>query len=153
MREFEKISFKQFCKDVKKDRELYNKYKTPERDSISSAGYDIALLEDIELKPNETIKIPTGIKAYFENDEVLILVVRSSMGFKFNVRLVNQIGIVDADYYNNKDNEGHIFIKIQNEGKETVKFKAGEAVAQGIFLKYLTTKSDKNLGLSRSSDY
>ena len=135
MREFEKISFKQFCKDVKKDRELYNKYKTPERDSISSAGYDIALLEDIELKPNETIKIPTGIKAYFENDEVLILVVRSSMGFKFNVRLVNQIGIVDADYYNNKDNEGHIFIKIQNEGKETVKFKAGEAVAQGIFLK------------------
>ena len=153
MREFEKISFKQFCKDVKKDRELYNKYKTPERDSISSAGYDIALLEDIELKPNETIKIPTGIKAYFENDEVLILVVRSSMGFKFNVRLVNQVGIVDADYYNNKDNEGHIFIKIQNEGKETVKFKAGEAVAQGIFLKYLTTKSDKNLGLSRSSDY
>ena len=153
MREFEKISFKQFCKDVKKDRELYNKYKTPERDSISSAGYDIALLEDIELRPNETIKIPTGIKAYFENDEVLILVVRSSMGFKFNVRLVNQIGIVDADYYNNKDNEGHIFIKIQNEGKETVKFKAGEAVAQGIFLKYLTTKSDKNLGLSRSSDY
>ena len=153
MREFEKISFKQFCKDVKKDRELYNKYKTPERDSISSAGYDIALLEDIELKPNETIKIPTGIKAYFENDEVLILVVRSSMGFKFNVRLVNQIGIVDADYYNNKDNEGHIFIKIQNEGNETVKFKAGEAVAQGIFLKYLTTKSDKNLGLSRSSDY
>ena len=153
MREFEKISFKQFCKDVKKDRELYNKYKTPERDSISSAGYDIALLEDIELKPNETIKIPTWIKAYFENDEVLILVVRSSMGFKFNVRLVNQIGIVDADYYNNKDNEGHIFIKIQNEGKETVKFKAGEAVAQGIFLKYLTTKSDKNLGLSRSSDY
>ena len=105
------------------------------------------------MKPNETIKIPTGIKAYFENDEVLILVVRSSMGFKFNVRLVNQIGIVDADYYNNKDNEGHIFIKIQNEGKETVKFKAGEAVAQGIFLKYLTTKSDKNLGLSRSSDY
>ena len=153
MREFEKISFKQFCKDVKKDRELYNKYKTPERDSISSAGYDIALLEDIELKPNETIKIPTWIKAYFENDEVLILVVRSSMGFKFNVRLVNQIGIVNADYYNNKDNEGHIFIKIQNEGKETVKFKAGEAVAQGIFLKYLTTKSDKNLGLSRSSDY
>ena len=153
MREFEKISFKQFCKDVKKDRELYNKYKTPERDSISSAGYDIALLEDIELKPNETIKIPTGIKAYFENDEVLILVVRSSMGFKFNVRLVNQIGIVDADYYNNKDNEGHIFIKIQNEGKETVKFKAGEAIAQGIFLKYLATKSDKNLGIERSSDY
>lgn len=153
MRDFEKISFEQFSKDVKEDKELYNKYKLPIRDSIASAGYDIFLLEDIELKPNETIKIPTGIKAYFENDEVLVLVVRSSMGFKFNVRLVNQVGIVDADYYNNKDNEGHIFVKIQNEGKETVNFKAGEAIAQGIFLKYLTTKSDKNLGLDRSSDY
>ena len=121
MRDFEKISFKQFCKDVKEDIELYNKYKLPIRDSIASAGYDILLLEDIELK--------------------------------FNVRLVNQVGIVDADYYNNKDNEGHIFIKIQNEGKETVKFKAGEAIAQGIFLKYLATKSDKNLGIERSSDY
>lgn len=153
MRDFEKISFKQFSKDVKEDENLYNEYKLPIRDSIASAGYDIFLLEDIELKPNETIKIPTGIKAYFENDEVLVLVVRSSMGFKFNVRLVNQVGIVDADYYNNKDNEGHIFVKIQNEGKETVNFKAGEAIAQGIFLKYLTTKSDKNLGLDRSSDY
>lgn len=153
MRDFEKISFKQFCKDVKEDIELYNKYKLPIRDSIASAGYDILLLEDIELKPNEIIKIPTGIKAYFENDEVLLLVVRSSMGFKFNVRLVNQVGIVDADYYNNKDNEGHIFVKIQNEGKETVKFKTGEAIAQGIFLKYLATKSDKNLGIERSSDY
>ena len=103
MRDFEKISYKQFCKDVKED-EI--------RDSIASAGYDILLLEDIELKPNETIKISTGIKAYFENDEVLILVVRSSMGFKFNIRLVNQVGIIDSDYYNNKDNEGHIFVKI-----------------------------------------
>lgn len=153
MRDFEKISFKQFCKDIKEDEKLYNEYKLPTRDSIASAGYDILLLEDIELKPNETIKIPTGIKAYFEKDEVLILVVRSSMGFKFNIRLVNQVGIIDADYYNNKDNEGHIFVKIQNEGKETVKFKAGEAIAHGIFLKYLTTKSDKNLGLDRGSDY
>lgn len=153
MRDFEKISYKQFCKDVKEDEKLYNEYKLPIRDSIASAGYDILLLEDIELKPNETIKISTGIKAYFENDEVLILVVRSSMGFKFNIRLVNQVGIIDSDYYNNKDNEGHIFVKIQNEGKETVKFKAGEAIAQRIFLKYLTTKSDKNLGLDRGSDY
>ena len=68
MRDFEKISYKQFCKDVKEDEKLYNEYKLPIRDSIASAGYDILLLEDIELKPNETIKISTGIKAYFEND-------------------------------------------------------------------------------------
>ena len=65
------------------------------------------------------------------------------MGFKYNIRLVNQVGVIDADYYNNKN----------NEGKETINFKAGEAIAQGIFLKYLITKSDSDLGLERESDY
>lgn len=153
MRDFEKISFDQFCKDIKDDKKLYDNYKLPIRDSIASAGYDLFLIEDLELKPNEIAKLPTGLKAYFENDEVLIIVVRSSTGFKYNIRLVNQVGVIDADYYNNKDNEGHIFVKVQNEGKETVKIKAGEAIVQGMFLRYLTTKSDKNLGLKRKSDY
>ena len=153
MRDFEKISYKQFCKDVCNDKNLYDNYKLPVRDSKLTAGYDIYLLEDIELKPNEIVKLPTGIKSYFQNDEVLMIVVRSSTGFKYNIRLVNQIGIIDADYYNNPNNEGHIFIKVQNEGKETVKFKAGDAIAQGLFLKYLTTKSDIDLGLDRGSDY
>lgn len=75
------------------------------------------------------------------------------MGFKHNVRLVNQVGVIDSDYYNNKDNEGHIFIKIQNDGTEVLNFKYGEAIAQGIFVKYLTTKSDIKLDLERESDY
>ncbi len=129
MRDFEKISFAQFCKDVCSDKKLYDSYKLPIRDSKLTAGYDIYLLEDLELRQNEIIKLPTGIKAYFQADEVLLIVVRSSMGFKHNIRLVNQVGVIDADYYNNKNNEGHIFIKIQNQGTETVKFKAGEAIA------------------------
>lgn len=153
MRDFEKISFKQFAKDIKEDKRLYVEYKLPIRDSKTTAGYDLFLIYDIEIKPNEIIKIPTGLKAFFEDDEVLLIFVRSSMGFKYNIRLVNQVGIIDSDYYNNKDNEGHIFIKIQNEGKETVKIKAGEAIAQGIFIKYLTTESDNNLGMERKSDY
>lgn len=153
MRDFEKISFKQFCKDVKEDKELYDSYKLPIRDSVGTAGYDIFLLEDLEIKPGEIVKLPTGVKSYFENDEVLLIVVRSSTGFKYNIRMVNQVGVIDADYYNNKDNEGHIFIKIQNEGDKTVNFKAGDAVAQGIFMKYLTTDSDSNLGIERTSDY
>jgi len=153
MRDFEKISFEQFCKDVCNDKKMYDNYKLPIRDSKSTAGYDIYLLEDLELKPNDIIKLPTGIKSYFNDDEVLLIVVRSSMGFKYNIRLVNQVGVIDADYYNNENNEGHIFIKIQNEGEQTVSFKAGEAIAQGIFLKYLTTKSDMDLGLKRESDY
>lgn len=153
MRDFEKISFEQFSKDICNNKNLYNNYKLPIRDSKLTAGYDIFLLEDLELKPNEIVKLPTGIKAYFQDNEVLLIVIRSSMGFKYNIRLVNQIGIIDSDYYNNKDNEGHIFIKIQNEGKETITFKAGEAIAQGIFMNYLVTKSDMDLGLERESDY
>ena len=153
MRDFEKISFEQFCKDVCNDKKIYDNYKLPVRDSKLTAGYDIYLLQDLELKPNEIIKLPTGIKAYFQDDEVLLIVVRSSAGFKYNIRLVNQVGVIDADYYNNKNNEGHIFVKIQNEGTETVKFKAGESLAQGIFMKYLTTNSDSKLSIERRSEY
>lgn len=153
MRDFEKISYEQFSKDVKKNKKLYKNYELPKRTSKLAAGYDIYLLEDLELKPNEIKKLPTGIKSYFNDDEVLLIVVRSSMGFKYSIKLVNQIGVIDADYYNNKDNEGHIFIKIKNEGNEVVSFKAGEAIAQGIFIKYLTTDSDNNLEVERKSDY
>lgn len=153
MRDFEKISFSQFCKDVSKDKALYERYKLPIRSSKLTAGYDIFLLEDLELKPNESVKLPTGIKSYFLDDEVLLILVRSSMGFKYCIKLVNQVGVIDADYYNNKNNEGHIFVKVKNEGNEVVKFMAGEAIVQGIFMKYLTTGSDLNLDLERGSSY
>lgn len=153
MRDFEKISFKQFSKDINDNKELYNSIKIPQRDSNCTAGYDIYLLNDIKLEPNQILKIPTGLKCYFEKDEVLLLVVRSSMGFKYNIRLCNQVGVIDSDYYDNKDNEGHIWLIIQNEGNTCVEFSQGEAIAQGIFLKYLTTKSDETLKIERRSDY
>lgn len=153
MRDFEKISFEQFRKDVTNDYNEYENYKLPSRDSIKTAGYDIFLLSDIELKPGEIKKIPTGIKSHFEDDEVLLLIVRSSMGFKYNVRMCNQTGVVDADYYNNEDNEGHIWIRIQNEGNEVFRLKKGEAIVQGIFLKYLSTEIDSNRNIKRKSDY
>ena len=81
------------------------------------------------------------------------MIVRSSMGFKYNVRLCNQVGDIDADYYNNIDNEGHIWLKIQNEGNEIFRLKKGEAIVQGLFFKYLTTKSDMDKDLQRNSDY
>ena len=153
MRDFEKISFEQFSKDVRNDKELYNEIKIPQRDSDSTAGYDICLLNDLELNPGEIVKLPTGLKSFFEKDEVLLLVVRSSMGFKYNIRLCNQVGVIDADYYNNKDNEGHIWIRVQNEGDKTVELHKGDAIVQGIFMRYLTTNSDETLQLERRSDY
>ena len=153
MRDFEKISFKQFKKDIVDDINLYSEYKLPYRDSDSTAGYDIFLLEELILQPGESKKVPTGIKSFFDKDEVLLLVVRSSMGFKYNLRLCNQIGVIDSDYYNNSDNEGHIWIKIQNEGENVLKFNRGEAIVQGMFFKYLTTNTDSKIDLKRRSDY
>ena len=153
MRDFEKISFEQFEKDGLGTKEQYDEYKLPARSSSRTAGYDIYLLEDLVIAPGEIKKLPTGVKARFLDDEVLFLFVRSGMGFKHNIRLCNQVGVVDADYYNNKNNEGHIWVKIQNEGDKVVEMKKGEAVVQGIFMKYLVTDSDNNLNKDRVGKY
>lgn len=153
MRCFEKISFEQFKKDVKDDKELYKTYTIPKRETKYAAGYDFFSLENFVLKPNEIIKIPTGIKSNMNDDEVLLLVVRSSMGFKYNVRLCNQVGVIDKDYYNNKDNEGHIFIKLQNEGNKDYVVQKGDAICQGMFIKYLTVDDEAEKFKNRTSDY
>ncbi len=153
MRCFEKISFEQFSKDISDDRELYETYNLPRRDTKFAAGYDIYSLEDFILKPTEIIKIPTGVKANMNDDEVLLLVDRSSQGFKYNVRMCNQIGVIDKDYYNNKDNEGHIFVKLQNEGDKDYIVKKGDAIIQGLFIKYLTVDNEDDKFKIRESDY
>ncbi len=152
MRKFEKISFEQFKKDVCDDIELYNEYSLPRRMSKKAAAYDFFALYDYTLMPGEIKKIPTGIKAQFEEDEVLILVCRSSMGFKYNVRMCNQMGVIDSDYYNNSDNEGHMWIRIQNEGEEPYNVKKGQGMIQGMFMKYLITDDDDPVKKERKTD-
>lgn len=137
-RYFEKISFEQFKKDVSDNKYLYDEYLLPRRATKNSGGYDFFAIEDVVIEPGERKKFPTGYKAKFMNDEILMIVVRSSMGFKYNVRMCNQVGIIDSDYYNNLDNEGHMWMCLQNEGNETYVIKKGTAYGQGIFLKYLT---------------
>jgi len=144
MRKFEKISFEQFKKDVEDDINLYNSYLLPTRKTKNSAGYDISSLKDFVLKPNETIKLPTGIKIAMEDDEVLMIFVRSSQGFKYNIRMCNQVGIIDSDYYNNESNEGHLYVRLQNEGEIDYIVKKGDAICQAIFTKYLITDNDES---------
>lgn len=151
MRSFEKISFEQFKKDIIDDINLYNEYKLPERSTKNSAGYDFFALYDYTLKPGEIKKIPTGVKTKMNSDEVLFLIDRSSMGFKYNVRMCNQVGVIDSDYYNNNDNEGHIWIKIQNEGQKDYVVKKGDAMIQGIFIKYLTVDDEEEIQNERVS--
>ena len=120
----------------------YQEYNLPRRSSKHSAGYDFLAVKDYVIRPKEILKIPTGVKARMQGDEVLLIVVRSSMGFKYNVRLTNQVGVIDSDFYNNIDNEGHIFISLQNEGDKDYVIEKGEAYAQGIFMKYLLSDDD-----------
>ena len=137
-RYFEKISFERFSLDVKNDRKLYDEYKLPRRASKNSCGYDFLAMEDYIIHPGEIKKIPTGYKAKFLSDEMLMIVVRSSMGFKYNVRMCNQVGVIESDYYNNISNEGHMWVALQNEGDKDYIINKGDAYAQGIFIKFLT---------------
>ena len=146
MRKFYKISKDEFSKLNLSD-DLYDTYKLPERSTLFSAGYDFVSLYDCVIYPKEIKKIPTGIKADMEEDEVLLLIVRSSMGFKYNVRMCNQVGIIDADYYGNSSNGGHIFVCLENEGDEVIEIKKGDRFVQGIFIPYLITDDDNTTDL------
>lgn len=147
MRGFEKISFEEFKKSFGDNLSLYQEYELPKRSSKHSAGYDFLAVKDYVIKPKEILKIPTGVKVRMQENEVLLIVVRSSMGFKYNVRLTNQVGVIDSDFYNNIDNEGHIFISLQNEGDKDYVINAGEAYSQGIFINYLLSDDDTAKGI------
>lgn len=150
---FEKVSFEQFKKDYTETfsndynlKNIFNDIKLPHRATQGSAGYDFYLPIDITLRPNETIKIPTGIKAKINTGWFLGLFPRSSLGFKYRLQLNNTVGIIDSDYYNNKNNEGHIFIKLTNRTNESkvIELKKGDAFAQGIFLEFGITEDDNS---------
>ena len=145
MRKFEKISFEQFAKDIKNDKKLYDEYKKPIRKTKLSAGYDFMAIEDITINPGEIVTIPTGIKAVFPEDETLLLFVRGSVGYHWNVRMCNQVAIIDSDFYNNVGNEGHMWFALQNEGDKTFIIKKGESFGQGIFIKYFVVDDEEDI--------
>ena len=142
MRKLEKISFSQFSHDICDDKKLYDEYNLPRRATIKSAGYDFYAISDFVIHPGEVLKIPTWIKVNMNDDEAFMLYVRSSMGFKYNVRMTNQVGVIDADYYNNSDNEGHMWFSLQNHGDKDFVVKKGQAFGQGVFSKFLITDDD-----------
>ena len=145
MRKFEKISFEQFVKDVKDDRMLYDNIELPKRSTKTSAGYDIRSVEDGIIKPGQTMIFKTGLKVCMNPDEVLYIYSRSSQGYKYNVCLINSVGVIDSDYYNNPDNEGHFSVKLINLGDKDFEVKVGDKIAQGVFMKFLTVDDDEEI--------
>lgn len=119
----------------------------PKRKTTESAGYDIECAEAVTIAPGEMKFVPTGLKAFMNYDEYLAIHIRSGMAVKRRLMLVNSTGIIDSDYYNNEDNEGHILIALVNMGTEPVSLDKGERVAQGIFSKYLITNDDNATGI------
>ena len=149
---FEKVSFEQYREDwlkkapgteEKRIREIYEQIRLPKRATSGSAGYDFYAPCGISLKPGETVKVLTGIRARIDEGWVLTLYPRSGLGFRYRLQLNNTVGVIDSDYYGS-DNEGHIQAKITNdsrEGKE-LKLEAGTGFMQGIFLEYGITEDD-----------
>lgn len=118
----------------------------PIRKTARAAAYDIEAAEDtiipsFKLGQKPTL-IPTGIKAYMKEDEVLMLFPRSSSPKKQGIMFPHSAGIIDGDYYENINNDGHIMIQCINIKDEDVVIKKGEAVAQAMFQRFLKTDDD-----------
>lgn len=117
----------------------------PKRSTKNAAGYDIEAAEDTivpvytpGIKPT---LIPTGLKAYCQNDECFFLLSRSS-GPKNGLLTPHGLGLIDADYYGNASNDGHFMVQVFNCSDKEILVKKGDKIAQVVFTKYLIIDND-----------
>lgn len=159
---FEKVSFEQWILDAHRKnidelspeetlqfQEEYASIKLPRRATSHSAGYDIFSTFDFGISQQQDVKLPLGWKIYLKDDEFLMVVPRSGLGFKYYTRLANSVGIIDSDYADNQDNEGHCWIKLRNEGFTHLQIKKGEAIAQAIIVPFRLVDGDSFDGAKR----
>ena len=121
----------------------------PKRQTSKSAGYDLESATTITIEPQAIKLVPTGLKVMVPSDEALFIFPRSSLGIKKGLMMSNSVGIIDADYYNNPDNEGHIMVPLYNFRNEPVTIEKGERIAQGVFLSYHKTSDDTTVDIQR----
>ncbi len=141
---FEKVSFGLFAADLAdyfpdNPRYAYERLTLPARATSSSAGYDFVTPVDIHIERGQSVKVPTGIRCSMLPEYVLTLYPRSGLSLKYGTRLLNTVGVIDADYYFSS-NEGHIILCLTAEGP--VDLTAGQKIVQGIFLPYGITIDD-----------
>lgn len=145
--EYSKSIMKMFCSDNDFEKNLtidveatYNDLKLPTRSTKHSAGYDFIAPFTFKVEKNKKYVIPTGIKCEMSEDKVLLCFPRSSYGFKYGFRMLNTIPVIDSDYYNNSDNEGHIMLGFMTD-KDMV-IKKGDKLFQAVITKFYTTEDD-----------
>mgnify|MGYP002567729819 FL=1 len=124
----------------------YKYVNLPKRKTKQSAGYDIESAVNVVINPGETKLIPTGIKVYMDENEWLGIYIRSSLAIKYGLVLANSVAVIDSDYYNNPDNEGHIMMALRNTSGSPCAIKVGDRIAQGIFHRYYRVDGDKTDG-------
>lgn len=151
MRGFRKVSPRQFARDAGAASFSASEgiVILPRRATRQSAGYDMFSPFPVVLSPGEHRVIPSGIKAYMPPDEVLLINSRSGHGFRHGLRLRNCQGWIDADYADNPGNEGHILVALVNDGDREVRIGQGEALAQGLFLRYLVAGEEEESSRKR----
>lgn len=120
----------------------YEYVNLPQRKTKQSAGYDIESAIDDVITPGETKLIPTGLKAYMGENEWMGIYIRSSIAVKYGIILANSVAVIDSDYYNNPDNEGHLMLPIRNVSRMPYTVKKGDRIAQGIFHQYYKVDGD-----------
>ena len=106
----------------------------PVRSTEYSAGYDLFCAEDTVISPHSIALIPTGVKCYLWENSWLMIALRSSTPKKKGLILANGIGIIDADYVDNPDNEGQIFVQVYNLTDNEVLIEKNERIAQGLVM-------------------
>ena len=159
---FEIVSFEQFKNDwlnafsglwdennendMNDIKYIYNCLAIPHRSTKHSAGYDFKSPINFKLQPGESIMIPTGIRSYMPKNIVLMIFPRSGLGTKYRLGLCNTASVIDSDYFYS-NNEGHIYIKMINEGDKVVTVDQGQAFVQGIFIEHFTTYDDNANGV------
>lgn len=110
----------------------------PTRSTRGSAGYDFLSNEDVTVAPGERHIFFTDVTINIPQDFVLKVYIRSSLGIKVGLKLCNQVGVIDSDYYPN-----NIAIAIENDSEEEVGILTGHKIAQGVIEKYYITDDDE----------
>ena len=124
----------------------------PKRATINSAGYDICSPTDIVIPAGEIVTVWTNIKACCNDNEFILLCVRSSMGRK-DICLANDIGVIDGDYYSNPDNDGNIGVALKNRGSKDFVIHKNDKIAQILFMPYLKVDNEETVTGVRGGGY
>lgn len=117
-------------------RKTTGNVQLPTRGTSRAMAYDFYANATYTVEPNCIAKVWTDVKSYMQDNECLILNVRSSMGGKF--MLANTQGWIDGDYYSNESNDGNIGVFLKNISDEPLTINKGDRIAQGAFFNFLS---------------